>query len=147
MFPNRYPTSSCLSKILACHYQRATISSSYFFSCRISTCICTWYRMVLPLVSSRVTIHPCWNLKIYIQIKIHDLIRYIITVIEGIGVASERRPLIRGALIRGKMMGGAWCCRQPNCWIQGPSKNRISVGLRERVTNAIAGPWNLLCAL
>ena len=97
--------------------------------------------MVITLVSSRVTIHPFWNLNKYIQIKIHDLIRYIITVIEGIGVASERRLLIRGALVRGKMMGGAWCCRQPNCWIQGPSKNRIVVGIRNSVTNASADPW------
>ena len=142
MFPNRYPTSSFLSIILACHYQRATISSSYFFSCSICTCICTWYHVVIPLVSSRVTIHPCWNLNKYIQIKIHDLIRYIITVIEGICVASERRLLIRGALICVKMMGCSWCCRRPNCWIQGPSKNIIVVGLRDIVTNAIAGPWN-----
>ena len=72
----------------------------------------------------------------------HDLIRYIINVIEGIGVASKRRPQIRGALIRGKLVVGAWCCRQPNLWIQGPIKNIIVAGLPDRVTNAIAGPWN-----
>ena len=146
MFPNREPTPSFLI-IWVCHYQCATISSYYFFRCRICTCVCTWYHMVLPRVSSRVTIHPCWNLNKYIQIKMHDLIWYIINVIEGIGIASERRLQIRGSLIRGKMVVGAWCCRQPNFWIQGPSKNIIVAGLPDRVTNAITGPWNWFCTL
>ena len=141
MFPNREPTPSFLI-IWVCHYQCATISSYYFFRCRICTCVCTWYHMVLPRVSSRVTIHPCWNLNKYIQIKINDLIRYIITMIEEVDVASERRPWIRGILIFCKMVGGAWCCRRPIFWIQGPSKNGIVVGLHGRVTNTIAGPWN-----
>ena len=66
--------------------------------------------------------------------------RYIITVLEGLGKVSERRPKIRGDFIRGKLAGGAWCCSRPNFWIQGPSKNEIVVGLQDSVTNLIAGP-------
>ena len=63
-------------------------------------------------------------------------------MLEGIGKVSDQRPQIRGALIRNKLAGGAWCCGRPNCWIQGPHKNEIAVGLQKILTNVIAGPWS-----
>ena len=73
--------------------------------------------------------------------------RYIITVLEGLGKVSERRPKIRGDFIRGKLAGGAWCYIRPNCWIQGPSKNEIVAGIHDILTNVIAGPYNWFFAL
>ena len=60
-------------------------------------------------------------------------------MLEGLGTVYEWRLQIRGALIRGKLVGGAWCCSRPNCWIKGPSKNEIVVVLHEILTNGISG--------
>ena len=68
-------------------------------------------------------------------------------MLEGLGTVYEWRLQIRGALIRGKWAGGAWCCSRPDCWIQGTSKIEIFVGLNNILTNAISGPWTWFFAL
>ena len=67
--------------------------------------------------------------------------RCFISVLEGIGTVSEWRLKIRGALICGKLVGGAWCCSRPNCWIQGTSENEIVVVLHNISTNGIPDPY------
>ena len=68
-------------------------------------------------------------------------------MLEGLGTVSEWRLKIRGALVHGKLVSGAWCCNWPNCWIQGPSKNEIFVVLPDILTNGISGPWIWFFAL
>ena len=106
----------------------------------------TWYHMVLPQYGNNT---PLLEPKLIDSVKNIYLTAFgnLAVCCKGLLQSLNGACKIKGALIRGKLAGGAWCCSWHNCWIQGPSKNGIFVVLYDILTNGISGPWIYFFAL